>query len=401
MTAVRPAAAGPNPAAAPPDIDALREAASRCGLSLYEDPYGAQSRVSGADDAMRDATRDATGDAARDAMRTKLAAGAVALLPGQAILAASGDDVVRFLHSQTTNDVEHQAPGEARWHGYCSPKGRLLATMLAWRDGDSMHLALPDAIAEPVRKRLTMFVLRAKVRFANETGSLAVLGLCGARVPAALSSIGLDAPQPMAVSRGAEGTVVGLETISIDAAGSSKSPESSVSTQADASLRRWLLIVPVSALESVWNALSRSLAPVDSVAWRWTVVRAAIAPIVGATSEQFVPQMVNFEATGGVSFTKGCYPGQEVVARSHYLGKLKRRTFLGRLPPGSPEPPPGADVTDGRNEPVGQVVAAAPSPDDAIELLYEARVDAARSGVLSVAGSPIESLALPYPLPSE
>lgn len=371
MTAVRPVAAGP--AAAPPDTRLLREAASRCGLSLFEDPYGTQSRIVGDDD--------------NDAMGMKLAAGAVALLPGQAILDASGDDAVRFLHSQTTNDVEHQAPGEARWHGYCSPKGRLLATMLAWRDGDSMRLLLPDTIAESVRKRLTMFVLRAKVRFVNETGSLAVLGLCGAGAAAALSSVGIDVPEPMAVSRADEATVVGLGTIGIESS--------------DASLRRWLLIVPVSSLESVWAALSQSLAPVGSLAWRWTVVRAAVATIVDATSEQFVPQMVNFEAIGGVSFTKGCYPGQEVVARSHYLGKLKRRTFLGRLPAGSAEPAPGTDVTDERNQPVGKVVAAAPSPDDAVELLYEARVDAAQSGVVSVAGSPIEPLALPYPLSSE
>lgn len=377
MTVARPAAAGPNPAAAPPDTRALHEAASRCGLSLYEDAYGTQSRVAGEDG---DSSRD-------DAMAAQLAEGAVALLPGYAILDTSGDDAVRFLHSQTTNDVEHQGPDEARWHGYCTPKGRLLATMLAWRGANSMRLLLPDAIAEPVRKRLAMFVLRAKVRLVNEAGSLAVLGLCGARVPEALSSLGFEAPGPMAVSRAADGTVVGLEPITIETS--------------DAPLHRWLLVVPVSSLESVWAALSRSLARVGSVAWRWTTVRAGIATIVGGTSEQFVPQMVNFEATGGVSFTKGCYPGQEIVARSHYLGKLKRRAFLGRLPAGSAEPSPGADVTDERNEPAGKVIVAAPSPDGAIELLYEARIDATQSGTLSVAGSPIDSLPLPYSLPSE
>ncbi len=371
----------------------MRAAAQRCGVSLHDDVYGAQSRIESPTTA-----------------KVKLAEGALAWLPGLCVLRLDGDDALRFLHSQTTNDLLQQPPDAARWHGYCSPKGRLLATMLIWRDGASVRLLLPDSVAATIGRRLKMFVLRSKVRITNESGALAVLGVIGDAGADALQRLHVAAPAPMKVVV-ADGTVdanaprdpsaprltaIGLPPLPAD-------PSSGIATD----VPRWLLVVPAESVEGAWRALQARLAPTDSRTWRWTDVRSGIASIVPATSEQFVPQMLNLEAEaiGAVSFTKGCYPGQEVVARSHYLGKTKRRTFLARIggTAGSTprEPFPGSDVVDAAGQPVGLVVTAAPSPDGAVDVLFEAQVAAAKQGELAVDGQALQPLALPYTVPPE
>lgn len=396
MHPARPPSA-PNAAAAAPDLAAAHAAAARCGVTLHEDAYGTQARV----------------EAPGTAVAAALAGGGLAWLAGHSVLRLSGDDAVRFLHSQTTNDVQQQAPDAANWHGYCSPKGRLLATMLAWREDASIRLLLPDSVAETIRKRLAMFVLRSKVRIENESGAFVVLGLIGAAAAEALRGLELQVPAPMKISArasqpeapsgvGDEPSAPALTAIGLSAlpAGALEAPRTEVP--------RWLLVVPVDSVERVWTALRRTLAPIDSARWRWTDVRSGIAPIVPATSEQFVPQMLNLEAEaiGAVSFTKGCYPGQEIVARSHYLGKTKRRAFLARLDSpersGSAEEPlPGADVADASGRPVGVVVAASRAPDGAVDVLHEAQVAAQQEGPLAVGGQKLQPLELPYSLPAE
>jgi folate-binding protein YgfZ len=324
-----------------------------------------------------------------------LARGAVALLPDHGLLALTGDDRVRFLHSMTTNDVEHQPASKARWHGLCTPKGRLLATMLAWRDPSAIWLLLPRPQAEPIRKRLSMYVLRAKVRVEDRSDACVVLGACGERAVSALESLGLPAPAAFEVAQAAPGgdasiptTVVGLPAI-----GSAAAADSTL-------LARWLVVMPASSLAEAWPALAERLNPVGSAAWRWTDVRSGVARIVPPTVEQFVPQMINFDTVGGVSFDKGCYPGQEIVARSHYLGKVKRRVFLAHVD--GPEPAPGAEAFAGAAEPVGRVVLAASAPGGGTDLLVEAQAAAvAQAGTLQVDGRALRIEPLPYELPSE
>ncbi|MCD6681204.1 MAG: folate-binding protein [Burkholderiaceae bacterium] len=397
----------PRTTAAAPDLGAVRAAAQRCGIALHHDAYGTQSAIA---------------SAAPAAGATPLADGALAWLPGQSVLQVDGDDAARFLQSQTTNDVLQQAPDAARWQGYCSPKGRLLATMLAWRDAASIRLLLPDSVAETIRRRLTMFVLRAKVRITNESGTLVVLGVSGAAGADALARLQLAPPAPMQVAfAGAADATDSRQPQAHRLAALGLPPLPAAAREgASADVPRWLLVVPVAAIEGAWQALRARLEPVDSRAWRWTDVRSGVASVVAATSEQFVPQMLNLEADAiaAVSFTKGCYPGQEIVARSHYLGKTKRRAFLGRIAPAtagaagpsspasasgadSREPQPGADVVDAAGQAVGVVVSAAPSPDGAIDVLYEAQVAAANAGALAVDGQALLPLALPYSLPAE
>ena len=361
------------------DDSAARSAVETSGARFDTDAYGPQ------------AARDDTA-----AGFEQLLSGAVALLPDHGLVSLTGDDRVRFLQSMTTNDVERQPASQARWHGLCTPKGRLLATMLAWRDPAAIWLLLPRPQAEAVRKRLSMYVLRAKVKVEDRSDAHAVLGLCGERAGEALAALGLPVPAAFEVAQAALGTdpeaqatVVGLAPIGSSQAGDT------------ASLRRWLLVVPAAALAALWARLAGSLHAVGSAAWRWTEVRSGVARIVPATVERFVPQMINFDTIGGVSFDKGCYPGQEIVARSHYLGKVKRRVFLAHLD--GAEPAPGTEIFADAADAVGVVALAAPAPGGGTDLLFEAQAAAIAHGgaQLRIGDRPLHVEPLPYALPAD
>lgn len=314
-----------------------------------------------------------------------LMTGVACPLPGWGLLEASGPEAVKFLQSQLTNDVEQLAPDAAQWNGYCTAKGRLLATFLLWRQGESsLLLAMPRPLLEPIRKRLSMYVLRAKVKLADRSGAHGVFGVAAASLEPLLQALHLPSAAPMAVATAADVQVIRLESARIDPTG--------------ATVERALLVVPSAGLSTFWAALATRFAPTASAAWRWLDVRAAVARIVPKTSELFVPQMVNLELVGGVNFRKGCYPGQEIVARSQYLGKLKRRMFLGHL---AVEPAPGADVSPAAGaEPCGQVVMAGPHPAGGADVLFESRVDALDQGGVRIGSEPVDLLELPYEVPA-
>jgi folate-binding protein YgfZ len=165
--------------------------------------------------------------------------------------------------------------------------------------------------------------------------------------------------------------------------------------------QRWWLVVPIDALPAVWAGLAGRLVGVDSDAFRGAEILAGEPRIVPPTSEAFVPQTLNWELIGGVSFRKGCYPGQEIVARMHYRGKPKRRSFAARLAAG-PMPAPAEDLfASGTTDPVGVVVSAATAPDGGTVLLYEAPIDTALGeGLCCADGRKLEPLPLPYPIPA-
>lgn len=333
----------------------------------------------GVDECGPQACYDASGEA-------DWATGSVSPLLDLGLLCVEGADAASFLHNQLTNDVQHLGDTQARWFGYCSPKGRLLSNFLGWRSGEGFAFTVARGLAEPMRKRLSMYVLRAKAKVRDASAEQILLGLIGERVPAALERLGMPAPEPMAVARDAMPmTVIGLAPVA--ARGETAPP-----------VPRWMLCVPPDRLAEVWGELRATLAPVSSTVWRRTEILSGVARIVPPTSEHFVPQMVNFELVGGVDFKKGCYPGQEVVARSQYLGKLKRRTFLAHLD-GAP-PAAGTDVTlRGRTEPVGEVVLAAPEAGGGAVLLFEARTDTLAGEAPTVEGHALRLGRLPYAIP--
>ena len=330
----------------------------------------------------------------------RIRCGVACLLPDIGLLTVTGAQADSFLQAQLTNDVEQLATDAAQWNGYCSPKGRLLATFLNWKQGPDFQLALSKPLAEPIRKRLSMFILRAKAKVLDRSDAGIALGLVGAQALAVLHALGLATPPVMQVAHGEGLTAVRLAPVrsAADTAGAPVPDAASRSLPAapPPDLERVLLWVAYERIAAVVDTLAAQMPFAGTSLWRWTEVQAGVPRVVAATHERFVPQMVNFELVGGVNFKKGCYPGQEIVARSQYLGKLKRRMFAGHV---AAEVPAGADVVPaGGGEPSGMVVLAAPSPHGGCDLLFESQSAAVEAGVLQVAGQAIRVLALPYPM---
>lgn len=300
-----------------------------------------------------------------------LSTGGALRLTDWGVMHAQGEEAAKFLHGQLTQDIALQTPSQARLAGYCSAKGRLLATLLAVKPGaDSLLLALPAELLAPTLKRLSMFVLRAKCKLSDASAQWSVWGLAGASAKAWL---GATAPAEVwAVSPQGEGFVVRL-------------PDAS-----DA-VPRYLLLQPASAAAPALPAL-------EAADWQWLEVQAGLAWVRSATVEQFVPQMLNMELLGGVNFQKGCYPGQEVVARSQYRGTVKRRTqlFAAEGAPASI----GQEIfhSEDPDQPAGLVAAAAERQGQVL-LLAEVKLAALETGTLhlgSADGPRLSRRALPY-----
>jgi tRNA-modifying protein YgfZ len=285
------------------------------------------------------------------------------------VIRAHGADAATFLHGQLTQDVTHLDGRHARLAGYCSPKGRLLATFVMWRSAeDEILLACSADLLPATLKRLSMFVLRAKCKLGDASAQWPLHGLAGASADALVGSAVPAKPW----SSGQHGAARVIRLPSAD--GTS----------------RYLWAGPQEP----------PLAGLGPDGWRWLEVRSGVARVVAATSEQFVPQMLNLELLGGVDFQKGCYPGQEVVARSQYRGTLKRRTYLmdssGPLSSGM-EVFHSAD----RGQPAGMVVLAASLPDGRHTALVELKMAAVERGELhagDAAGALLAPAALPYSL---
>lgn len=298
------------------------------------------------------------------------------------ILVATGPDAATFLHGQLSSDVNHLAPGQGVWTSYNSPKGRMLATAFLFRpdDGpaDRFEALLALDLVEPVRKRLAMFVLRSKATLADGTPVRVRLGVGG---PGAEEAI-----------RDAFGRVPAASGIAtVDGTRIAHLPDG-----------RFVVLAPISAAPSVFDALARVATPAGAPVWAWLGVRSAVPMVTAATQDRFVAQTANWDAVGGLDFRKGCYPGQEIVARTQYLGRLKERLFAYRTP-ASP-PPPGSRLFGAPygDQPCGTVVNSAPDPEGGARFLAVVRMDAAAGPLALDApdGPAVSSEPLPYPLPA-
>jgi folate-binding protein YgfZ len=311
------------------------------------------------------------------------ASGAFAVLDQLAVIDAAGVDAGSFLHTQLSNDVENLDSGAARLAGYCSPKGRLLASVLVWRADQTIRMLASADLSARLVKRLSMFVLRAKAKLADLSATHVAIGVAG-DVTEALSRIFAVLPD----------TVHGVVTT--EAGSLIRVPD------APAGRARFLWVTSREQFEAHRNTLARQLGEVPAALWDWLDIHAGEPRITAATYEQFVPQMINFEVLGGVNFKKGCYPGQEIVARSQYRGTLKRRAMLVHTEAASA----GDEVFDSADpgQPCGMIVNAAPAPGGGVDCLVEiklASLDSASVHVGSAAGPVLIFLPLPYVLPSE
>lgn len=288
------------------------------------------------------------------------------------VIRARGAEAASFLQSQLTNDVLTLGPERARLAGFCSAKGRLQASFWIVRPApDELLLICAADLLAPTLKRLSMFVLRAKCKLDDASAELPLLGISGAGlVPGGAA--------PWQVQDSALGKTIRVP----DAAGQPRCIVIGATAAA-------LPALPALALDT----------------WRWLDLQAGVPLIQAATADKFVPQMLNYEIVGGVDFKKGCYPGQEIVARSHYRGTIKRRMFLFDS---DGDAAPGEELFDARDpgQPAGMVVNAAPNPEKDCSLLAEVKLATVADGKsqlhLGSADGPLLILCeLPYTVPRE
>ena len=229
-------------------------------------------------------------------------------LSTQSLIAARGPDAAAFLHSQVTSDVVGLDPLRTQYSGYCSPKGRLLATFLVWRLHDEIVLQLPAELREGIQTRLSKYVLRSKVALTDATPEYRLFGVWGSTVQQALLAFVSRLPahaHEVVVDGGVYVTRLPLE--------------------------RYVVLAPAAASAALRGALEQHATDQGPQAWTRLDIEAAIPQITPATQEQFIPQMLNLDALGAVSYSKGCYPGQEIVARTRYLGRVKQRLHPVRI----------------------------------------------------------------------
>lgn len=295
------------------------------------------------------------------------------------VIRFSGDDAQTFLQGQLTSDVRQVTASRSQYSSYCTPKGRMLATFLLWRDAEGYCMQLPASLREQAQKRLTMYVLRSKVIVKDVSTETVRLGVAGQGAAAALSAAEHPVPgMDFEVGRQGHTSIIRLPG------------------------NRYEIVAPADNAAKIWDALKNSCVPVGAWAWEWYDIQAGIPKILPATQEAFVPQMANFDVIGGVSFNKGCYPGQEIVARTQYLGKLKRRMYLARLSSGT-MPAPGDELftADMDGQSTGTIVNAQESPEGGYDILAVIQTSSAESQPVhwkSLDGPALELKPLPYAL---
>lgn len=303
-------------------------------------------------------------------------------LSHQGLLAVRGKDALEFLQGQFTNDLRHLGDGDSQLNGYCSAKGRLLASFRVIPEEDGFLLRMPRAMVEPLMKKLRMFVLRAAVTLEDVGECQIRLGISGPSAEGELAALVPALPQAVdGVARGGGYTVIRIP----------------------GAHPRFEIHGGPEAMRRLWDTLNVRCAPVGEAAWGLLDLLAGIPAIYPETSDAFVPQMVNLQLLGGVSFKKGCYPGQEVVARMQYLGTLKRRMYLARVP-NDVLPRAGDELfsPDDRAQSAGRVVDARPHPDGGFMLLAVIQIASREGGDIrygAADGPQLEFADLPYSLP--
>ena len=293
----------------------------------------------------------------------------IAPLSHLGVIRVEGEDAAKFLHGQLTQDFALLDLQHARLAAFLSAKGRMQASFIGFKRSETeVLLVCSRDLLAPTLKRLSMFVMRAKARLSDATADYALYGVAGE----AINSVACGA-QP-------------------------------AWTKADFGLATVVHLYPaLGQPRALWVTPAAEPAPagpaLDAALWMWSEVQSGVATLAAPLVEAFVPQMLNYESVGGVNFKKGCYPGQEVVARSQFRGTLKRRAFIAHAP---------ADVVAGAEvfaasdleQPCGTVVQVAPAPGGGVDAIVSLQIAAAQEAlqVGAAGGVPLTLAPLPYPL---
>ncbi len=247
---------------------------------------------------------------------------------GLGVLTISGVDAVNFLQGQITCNINDISDSKSSLGAICNPKGRAITTFLLVKSGDGFLMLLPEELLAAVKKRLQMYVMRSKVILTDSSEQLCLIGLSED------ASFSIDPAEPsFATSR--------QDNITVDLQG------------------RSLVIADADNAQTLWaERLKRGFQPESSAQWRYLDIISGIPWLTEASSEEFIPQMLNLDKLGGISFTKGCYTGQEIVARTHYLGKAKREMFLAECDCLTPPEPNSSIIDAGTEQSIGKVLYA-------------------------------------------
>ncbi len=304
------------------------------------------------------------------------------------LIAVSGPEATDFLQGQLSNDLRELSETHTQLNSHCSPKGRMLANFRMLRFDESLFLLLPRVQMEPLLKRLRMFLLRAKAKIDDASDALVCFGILGACADESLQHAFGGLPS--------------------DANAMVRAGDTALIRVADPS-PRYLLIGPAESARAAWKAARAAGAELANPdLWALQDIRAGIPTVLPETSDSFVPQMANMHLIDGVSFHKGCYTGQEVVARMQYLGKLKRRMYVAQTDlGGNSEPPaPGtllSSADSSSEQAPGRVIDARCNASGACEMLVVAEIEVAESGELRLGedGPVLRVSPPPYGLPAE
>ena len=296
------------------------------------------------------------------------------------LIQATGEDAAAFLHGQFCNDVLALSESNVQWNGWCSPKGRLLATLFAWPSGHGLFLMLPRSLQPAIQKRLQMFVLRAKVKLTDESDTWVRFGVAGRTAESLLHDVAGTVPEKTMSSAHVDtGRIIKLAA------------------------NRYAVIARPDNAVLLWHQLAGKAVLVGAPIWDWLSIQEGIITVLPETQDAFVPQMANFELVGGVSFKKGCYPGQEIVARTQYRGILKRRMVLAHIDI-TTSPIPGEKLFSAAfgDQAAGEIANVAPAPGGGFDMLIVAQIAAISDNNLKYAaaeGLNVNINSLPYAVP--
>jgi folate-binding protein YgfZ len=286
------------------------------------------------------------------------------------VIRIAGEDAAKFIHGQLTQDFSLLGQDAARLSAFCSAKGRMQASFIGFKrpNGDILLVGNADLVPATA-KRLSMFVMRAKAKVTDATAEFSIWGLAG------------DAIKPIAGGANSAWAKADFDDATV------------VNLYPALGVNRQLCVASIGSTPPVGAALEPAL-------WAWGEVHSGVATLSAPLVEAFVPQMLNYESIGGVNFKKGCYPGQEVVARSQYRGTLKRRAYIVHSD-SAMKPGQSVFAPDDAEQPVATVVQAAPAPTGGFDAIISGQTSAIDVGALHLGdtqGPQLTLLPLPYPL---
>jgi folate-binding protein YgfZ len=303
----------------------------------------------------------------------------IASLDDYGVISVSGEDSLDFLQNQFSNDVRTVSESHSQLNAYCSPKGRVLALFRLVKQGENFYLLLPQERLQATLNRLKMFVLRSKVTLEDASDQMGIMGITGNNAIAAVNTLISAAPEHV------DDCVCAASLSVIRAPGESN---------------RYALFATYDGLQEAWRKCKPLATPVSANYWAYQNVQAGVPEVLGVNSDEFVPQMLNLHSLNAINFKKGCYPGQEVVARMHYLGKQKRRMYLAHID-STGMPAIGANLyneADAAGQSVGKIVNIVASPNGGYDALVVMQIATVEKGdpVLTQENASLNFKELPY-----